>query len=99
MRESVLPRLQQLQVQHQSARGAVFQRRIPHLNHAPERDIEPDHFTGLFHGGKKILSLPKAGRKGGDGLTINIALSALPVTLEVFALELFFESLKCFGHE
>ena len=98
VRSGVLAGLEQLQIQHQGARGAVFESGIPQLDDAPERHVEADHVAGFFHGGEEILALPVAGIEGRHRLARRIALNVLPVTFEVFALQFFLELFQYFGH-
>ena len=98
VRQRIFAGLEQLQIQYQGARGAVFQRRIPQLDDTPERDIEADHLAGFFHGGEEVFAFPVAGVEGRHRLACHIALLILPIALEVLALQLVFELFQCFGH-
>ncbi len=98
VRQRVFARFEHLQIQNQSPRRAVFERGVPQLNDAAERDVEADDVAGFFHSGEKVSAFPKARFEGRHRLAIDIALRILPVAFEVLALELLFESFERFGH-
>src|SRR5882724_10594976 len=99
VRQRILAGLEQLKIQDQRARGAVFERRIPHLDYAPERYIQADHIPGFFHGGKKIFSFPMARLERRHRLAVDIALNVLPITFEILTFELCLKSLECVSHK
>src|SRR5262245_6362696 len=98
VRWRILAGLEQLKVQNQGARRTILERRVPHLNHAPEGDVQADHVAGFFHGGEKIFSLPVARLERRYWLTVDVALNILPIAFEILAFQFFLKSPQCISH-